>query len=51
MSFTLTRNAKRVPFETIPLQTTRKESNWKTEEEFAQAAVTVETERITRSNT
>jgi len=32
--------------EIIPLQTTRKENNWKTEEALARAAVTVETERI-----
>jgi len=34
------------PFEIIPLQTTRKENNWKTEEALARAAVTLETERI-----
>jgi hypothetical protein len=34
------------PSEIIPLQTTRKENNWKTEEALARAAVTVETERI-----
>jgi len=28
------------PFEIIPLQTTRKETNWKNEEALAQAAVT-----------
>jgi len=28
------------PFEIIPLQTTRKENNWKTEEALARAAVT-----------
>ena len=38
------------PFEIIPLQTTRKENNWKTEEVLARAAVTVETERIKGSN-
>jgi len=32
--------------EIIPLQITRKENNWKTEEALARAAVTVETERI-----
>jgi len=37
-------------FEIIPLQTTRKENNWKTEEALARAAVTVETERIKGSN-
>jgi len=38
------------PFEIIPLQTTRKENNWKTEEALAQAAVTLEMERIKGSN-
>ena len=33
------------PFEIIPLQATRKENNWKTEEALARAALTVETER------
>jgi len=43
----LAKNAtKRNPFEIIPLQTTRKENNWKTEEALARAAVNVETERI-----
>jgi len=43
----LAKNAtKPNPFEIIPLQTTRKENNWKTEEALARAAVTVETERI-----
>jgi len=52
MYFTLTRNAtKLIYFEIIPLQTTRKEKIWKTEEELAEAAVTVETERIKVSNT
>jgi hypothetical protein len=32
--------------EIIPLQTTRKESNWKTEETLARTVVTVETDRI-----
>ena len=40
----------RIPFEIIPLQTTRKENNWKTEETLARAAVTLETERIKGSN-
>jgi len=39
------------PFEITLLQTTRKENNWKTEEALARAAVTLETERIKRSNT
>ena len=34
------------PFEIIPLQTTRKENNWKTEEMLARTVVTLETERI-----
>jgi len=38
------------PFEIIPLQTTRKGNNWKTEEASARAAVTLETERIKGSN-
>jgi len=45
--FILAKNAtKPNSFEIIPLQTTRKENNWKTEEALAQAAVTLETERI-----
>jgi len=32
--------------EIIPLQTTRKENNWKTEETFVRTVVTLETERI-----
>ena len=44
---TLAKNAtKPNPFEIIPLQTTRKEGNWKTEEELAPAVITLETERI-----
>jgi hypothetical protein len=31
-------------FKIIPLQSTRKENNWETEETLARAAVTVETE-------
>ena len=51
LAFTLTKNAtKPNPFEIIPLQTTRKENNWKTEEALARAAVTLETERIEGSN-
>ena len=34
------------PFKIIPLRTTRKENNWKTEEALARAVVTLETERI-----
>jgi len=51
LAFTLAKNATRPnPFEIIPLQTTRKENNWKTEEALARAAVTLETERIKGSN-
>jgi len=51
LAFTLTKNAtKPNPFEIIPLQTTRKENNWKTEEALAQATVTLETEWIKGSN-
>jgi len=51
LAFTLAKNAtKPNPFEIIPLQSTRKENNWKTEEALAQAAVTLETERIKGSN-
>jgi hypothetical protein len=49
--FTLAKNAtKPNPLEIIPLQTTRKENNWKTEETLARAAVNLETERIKGSN-
>jgi len=52
MAFTLAKNAiKPNPFEIVlPLQTTRKENNWKTEEALARAAVTLETERIKGTN-
>jgi len=51
LAFTLSKNAtKPNPFEIIPLQTARKENSWKTEEVLAQAAVTLETERIKGSN-
>jgi len=47
LAFTLAKNTTKVnPFEIIPLQTTRKENNWKTEEELARAAVILEMERI-----
>jgi hypothetical protein len=36
--------------EIIPLQTTRKENNWKNEETLARAAVTLEAKRIKGSN-
>jgi len=48
---TLAKNAtKPNPFEIIPLQTTRRENNWKTEETLERAVVTLETERIKGSN-
>ena len=51
MVSTLAKNAtKPNPFEIIPLQNTRKENNWKTEEALERAVVTVEMERIKRSN-
>jgi hypothetical protein len=51
LASTLAKNAtKPKPFKIIPLQTTRKENNWKTEETLAVAVVTVETERIAGSN-
>ena len=51
LEVTLTKNAtKPNPFEIIPLQTTRKENNWKTEETLARAVVTLETEQIKGSN-
>ena len=51
LAFTLAKNAtKPNTFDIIPLQTTRKENNWKTEEALVRAAVTVETERIKGSN-
>ena len=47
LAFTLAKNAtKPNPVEIIPLQTTRKENNWKTEETLARRIVTLETERI-----
>ena len=47
LAFTLAKNAtKPKPVEIIPLQTTRKENNWKTEETLARTVVTLETERI-----
>jgi len=51
LALTLAKNAiKPNPFEIIPLQTTRKENNWKTEEALARAAVTLEMERNKGSN-
>ena len=51
LAFILAKNAtKPNPFEIIPLQITRKENNWKTEEALARAAITLETERIKGSN-
>jgi hypothetical protein len=47
----LTKNAtKPNPFKIKPLQATRKGNNWKTEETFEGAVVTVETERIKGSS-
>ena len=47
LDFTLAKNTtKPNPFEIIPLQTTSKENNWKTEKALARAAVTLDTERI-----
>jgi len=47
LAFTLAKNdTKPNPFQIIPLQTTRKENIWKTEEALARAAVTLETEQI-----
>ena len=44
--FTPAKNAtKPNPFEIIPLQPTRKENNWETEETMERATVTLETER------
>jgi len=51
LASTLVKNAtKQNPFEIIPLQTTRKENNWKTKEALVRAAVALETERIIGSN-
>ena len=51
LASTLAQNATKPNlFENIPLQTTSKENNWKTEQAFARAVVTVETERIKGSN-
>jgi hypothetical protein len=48
---TIAKNATKLnPFKIIPLQNTRKENNWKTEETLAGAVVTLETERIKGSN-
>jgi hypothetical protein len=50
LASTLAKNAtKPNPFKITPLQTTRKEKNWKTGETLAGAVVTVETERIKES--
>jgi hypothetical protein len=46
LAFTPSKNAiKQNPFEIIPLQPTRKENGWETEETLERAAVTLETER------
>ena len=46
----LQRMPQKNPFEIIPLQTTRKENNRKTEEALVRAAVTLEMERLKGSN-
>ena len=47
LAFTLAKNdSKPNPVEFIPLQTTRKENNWKTEETLERTVLTLETERI-----
>jgi len=52
LAFTLAKNAtKPNPFGIIPLQTTKKENNWKTEETLERGAVTLETERVKGSST
>jgi len=45
-----TQNLQRKRRTDIPLETTRKEKNWKIEEALARAAVTLETERIKGPN-
>ena len=51
LALTLAKNAtKPNPFEIIPLQTTRKENNWKAEETLARVVVTLGTERIKGPN-
>jgi hypothetical protein len=51
LASTLAKNAtKPNPFKITPLQTTRKENNWKTGEMLAGAVVTLERERIKGSN-
>jgi hypothetical protein len=48
--YTCIESHKTKSFESIPLQTARKENNWKTQEALSRAAVTVETELIKGSN-
>jgi hypothetical protein len=51
LAFTLAKNAtKPNPLEIIPLQTPRKENNWKTKETLERATVTLEMERIKGSS-
>ena len=51
MVLTPTKNAtKPNPLESIPVQPTRKEENWKTKEEMEGASVTLETERANGPN-
>jgi hypothetical protein len=46
LAFTPAKNTtKQNPFKIIPLQPTRKENGWETEETLERAAVTLETER------
>jgi hypothetical protein len=48
---TLAKNTTKLnPFKIIPLQTTRKENNWKTKEMLVGAVVTLEMEQIKGSN-
>jgi hypothetical protein len=51
LASSLTKNAtKPNPFKITPLQTTRKENNWNTEETLEGAVVILDTERIKRTN-
>jgi len=47
LASSLAKNATKAnAFEIMPLETTRKEDNWKIEEALARAAVTLEKERV-----
>jgi hypothetical protein len=51
LAFTHAKNAKKPnPSKIIPLQPTRKENNWETEEMMERATVTLETERAKSPN-